>query len=192
MVKVTDRGGGVGQLGMIINCDLHNIAYKRDSFYIIEISSIIMQNCKVLVAVILIIFLFAITNQLFERTLASQMVIGNQSNSSAVDEETRLGTQDLNNDDEYNDTQEMIANDLHDLSPEEIATYPLNELPPADLIMIFNSLSVDDLEKTLNNIRPDNLREILVVKLTQTKVDQILNRLPEYTVREILDRINPS
>ena len=58
--------------------------------------------------------------------------------------------------------------------------------------MIFNSLSVDDLEKTLKNIHPDNLREILVVKLAQTKVDQILNRLPEYTVREILDRINPS
>jgi hypothetical protein len=44
----------------------------------------------------------------------------------------------------------------------------------------------------LKNIHPDNLREILVVKLPQTKVDQILNRLPEYTIREILDRINTS
>ena len=148
-----------------------------------------MQNFKVLVvAVFLIIFLFAITSQLSERTLASQMVI----NSSPVDEDTKLGPQDLNTDEEYTITQEMIANDLHDLSSEEIATYPLNELPPADLIMIFNSLSVDDLEKTLKNIHPDNLREILVVKLAQTKVDQVLNRLPENTVREILDRINPS
>jgi hypothetical protein len=152
-----------------------------------------MQNFKVLVVtVFLIIFLFAITSQLSERTLASQMMIGNQSNSSPVDEDTKLGPQDLNTDEEYTITQEMIANDLHDLSSEEIATYPLNELPPADLIMIFNSLSVDDLEKTLKNIHPDNLREILVVKLPQTKVDQILNRLPEYTVQEILDRINPS
>jgi Mg/Co/Ni transporter MgtE len=151
-----------------------------------------MQNSKALVAVILIIFLFTITNQLFERTLASQMMISNQSNRSAVDEDTKLGTQDLNNDEEYTVTQEMIANDLHDLSPEEIATYPLNELAPADLIMVFNSLSVDDLEKTLNNISPDNLREILAVKLPQADVDQILNRLPEHTIQGILDRINPS
>ena len=152
-----------------------------------------MQNIKVLVvSVFLIIFLFGITNQLSEGILASEMVIGIQSNSFPVDEDTKLGAQDLNTDEEYTVTQEMIANDLHDLSPSEIVTYPLNELPPLDIIMIFNSLSVDDLEKTLKNIHPDNLREILVVKLAQTKVDQVLNRLPENTVREILDRINPS
>lgn len=148
------------------------------------------RSSGVLVALIVIALSFPIVVQVSERTLASQMIVSNQSNNTGIDEETKLGTEDLNSD-EHTVTQEMIVNDLHDLGPEEIATYPLNELSPQDLVIIFNSLSVNDLEKTLSSISPDNLREIFV-KLPQDEVNQILNRLPEAKGQEILDLTNPS
>lgn len=145
-----------------------------------------MMQSGVLITTIGIVLSFSIIAQVSEETLTAS----NQSNSSVVDEETKLGAKDLNTE-EQTVTQEMIVNDLHDLGPEEIATYPLNELSPQDLVIIFNSLSVNDLEKTLSSISPDNLREIFV-KLPQDEVNQILNRLPEAKGQEILDLTNPS
>ena len=146
---------------------------------------------SVVLAIIIVIALsFSIIVHASEGTLASQMRVSNQSNSSAVDGETRLSATDLNTD-EQTVTQEMIANDLHELGPEEIATYPLNELPPQDLVIILNSLSVSDLEKTLSSISPDSLSEIFV-KLPQAEVNQILDRLPEPKGQEFLDLTNPS
>jgi hypothetical protein len=145
---------------------------------------------EICVAHIVIALSFPLVVQVSEGTLALQMIVSNQSNNTGVDEETKLGTEDLNSG-EHTVTQEMIVNELHDLGPEEIATYPFNELPPQDIVIIFNSLSVSDLEKTLSSISPDNLREIFA-KLPQVEVSQILNRLPEAKGQEILDLTNPS
>jgi hypothetical protein len=83
----------------------------------------------------------------------------------------------------------MVAKELSEKNPDEIATYPLNDLAPAVIEKALKILSVADLEKTLKSISSDALREILNDKLMQGKATEILNRLPQNESQQILHRI---
>jgi len=86
-------------------------------------------------------------------------------------------------------TTAMVARELHTLSIEEIATYPLSQISSEDLVIVLHDLlSIKDLEKTLNNISVEELRKILFEKLSRDQVDQILNRLTQDKIEQILDR----
>ena len=156
----------------------------------------------IVVAMFLIGLLFAMNNQLPEKALALQMSLDNKTGAtnatnivdngtSDKDEGIKIGPEDLPTNEERTLGTEIIADNLHNLTPEEIAEFPLHELSSEDLVIIFKSLSIEDLEKTLSSITSQNLKEILNNKVPEDEVGQILNRLPQDKIEEILHRIQP-
>lgn len=102
----------------------------------------------------------------------------NQTLSPQEDIQSRIEPNGIDsNDQKHTVVTKMITGDLHELTRDEIAEYPLEELPSEDLIIILNSLSAEDLEKTLFGVTQENLK-ILFNKIPQDSFEKIVEKLP--------------
>ena len=128
-------------------------------------------------ALLLLGFALYSSNQSFSEVLPQSQNIGNQSKDSTKMSTSVLGspndsTRSLSN-------VQRVINELNDSGPDEVATYPINDLSPEVVVKVLNGLSVDSLYKVLYNLPHDQLKTLLVDKLTPQESKQILDRLPQ-------------
>jgi MgtE intracellular N domain len=83
---------------------------------------------------------------------------------------------------------QIVQKELSTMSPDEIKTYPLKDVPSDELVIVLNGLSVQNLEKVLENIPAADLGQIFN-KVPQDKREEILNKLPQDKRQETLDRL---
>jgi hypothetical protein len=77
-------------------------------------------------------------------------------------------------------TPELIAKDLSQKNSSQIAEFPLQEYSKEDIILVFDNLSVDTLEKVLKNIHQENLKRIFD-KFLPFEYEPVLERVSQQT-----------
>ena len=73
-------------------------------------------------------------------------------------------------------TSDLVAEELSNLSPDEIVDYPLHELSSDDIERTLTLLSDEDLNNVLYNIHPDSL-QIILIKISPSMKSSVLERL---------------
>jgi hypothetical protein len=81
-------------------------------------------------------------------------------------------------------TPELVASDLNSLNSSQFASYPLEELSSDDLLATFDIISDETLDKTLTNIRPENLK-IIFDKILSLYYESIFERLSPETQKYV-------
>jgi hypothetical protein len=77
-------------------------------------------------------------------------------------------------------TPELIAKDLSQKNSSQIAEFPLQEYSKDDIIVVFDNLSLDALEKVLNSIHQENLK-IIFDKFLPFEYESILEKVSQQT-----------
>ncbi len=77
-------------------------------------------------------------------------------------------------------TPELIAKELGQKNPSQIAEFPLQEYSKDDIIVVFDNLSVDALEKVLKSIHQENLK-IIFDKFLPLEYESILEKVSQQT-----------
>jgi hypothetical protein len=75
-------------------------------------------------------------------------------------------------------TPELIAEDLSQKNSSQIAQFPLQEYSKNDILIVFNNLSDDALEKVITSLYPDNIR-IIFDKFLPMEREPIYERLSQ-------------
>lgn len=83
-------------------------------------------------------------------------------------------------------TPELIAKDLSQKDSSQIAGFPLQEYSKDDVLIVFNTLSDDALEKVMTSITPENLR-IIFDKFLPFEYESILERISQQTQNHIVN-----
>ncbi len=109
----------------------------------------------------------------------------NMSPSQNDSDGIKMSTCDLSCNMTNSNTQRYI-DELSNSSPDEIYTYPINDLEPSIVVQVLNGLSVDNLYKVLHGLYQDDLKTLLTITLTKSQADQVLNKLSLDKKNEIL------
>ena len=112
-------------------------------------------------------------------------VINNLSLSQNDSDGIKMSTCDLSCNMKNSNTQRYI-DDLSNSSPDEISTFPINDLEPSIVVQVLNGLSVDNLYKVLHGLYQEDLKTLLTTTLVKSQADQILNKLSLDKRNEIL------
>ncbi len=83
-------------------------------------------------------------------------------------------------------TPELIANDLSQQNSSQIGGFPLQEYSKDDILVVFNKLSDDSLEKVLKSIHQENLK-IIFDKFLPFEYESILERTSQQTQDYIIN-----
>lgn len=131
-----------------------------------------------IVVAILLGFTVSSNNPVFSVSLPQPQNTDNQSNDSSRMSTAELGSPNDISQKSLSNVQRVI-NELDDATSDEVATYPINDLSPDLLVKVLNGLSVESLYKVLHNLPHDQLKILLVDKLTPQESKKILDRLPQ-------------
>ena len=83
-------------------------------------------------------------------------------------------------------TPELIANDLSQQNPSQIGEFPLQEYSKDDILVVFNKLSDESLEKVLKSINQENLK-IIFDKFLPFEYESIIERTSQQTQDYIIN-----
>jgi hypothetical protein len=140
-----------------------------------------------LAAVLLLGFFVSSNNQSFLECFAQSQNTNNQSNDAGKMSTSELGSPNDISQKSLSNVQRVI-NELGNATSYEVATYPINDLSPDLLVKALNGLSVQSLYKVLRNLPHDQLKILLVDKLTPQESKQILDRLPQQEKTDIQNK----
>jgi hypothetical protein len=89
---------------------------------------------------------------------------------------------------QFNSNERLIVEDLKNLDPNALESYPISDLSGNEIKAILNQLDTDSLTKTLKYINIFEL-DTIVMKISPMEFNKILNKIPFSSQKEILDSI---